>query len=209
MIIHQNIELRRDYLLSQINGHLQRDFTTIAELHRVPDIHIVELTEKSSIGIEVIKELQKKMIFQPFEEVYQVGIIFHADSLTIEAQNALLKTLEEVGERSIYFLLCANDKNLLDTIGSRSIKHFVTEDKVTSEEVIEIPTPQIFSGDLIEKFQYIDELVTQEKEETGSVAEFFNELSTFMHSMFTEMINEDKDTHDIREFKQTTGLSEM
>jgi len=201
MIISPNIELRREYLLSQINHHLQRDFANIVELHRVPDIHIVEMTEKLSIGIDDVKKLQKEMIFQPFEEIYQVGIIFHADSLTVEAQNALLKTLEEVGERSMYFLVCTNDKNLLDTIGSRSIKHYVKEKShIETDTVHEITTPQIFRGDLVEKFQYIDELVTQDKEETGTMAEFFTELSTFMHNIFTDMIDEEKDTETIREF---------
>jgi len=208
MIINQNVELRREYLLSQINHHLQRDFTSIAQLHRIPDIHIVEMTEKSSIGIEDIKQLQKEMIFQPFEEIYQVGIIFYADALTIEAQNALLKTLEEVGERSLYFLLCSNDKNLLDTIGSRSIKHYVKENpKFKTPKIQEITTPQILSGDLVEKFQYIDELVTQDKEEVGTISEFFTELSTFMHNIFNEMINDDKNTEDIREFIKKIDLA--
>lgn len=201
LIIQQNIETRRNYLLEQINQQLQREFKSIAELHRIPDIHIVELTEKKSIGIDEIKKLQKEMIFQPFEEIYQVGIIFHADSLTIEAQNALLKTLEEVGERSLYFLVCANDQNLLDTIVSRSVKHYVKSDDTA--ELVEdesMAMPKYLGTSVVEKFQYIDELVTREKEDGVTVKEFFSELSSYLHNRFHIMTNANDETKYIREF---------
>lgn len=201
LIIQQNIETRRNYLLKQINEQLQREFKNIAELHRVPDIHIVEMTEAKSIGIDEIKKIQKEMIFQPFEEIYQVGIIFHADSLTIEAQNALLKTLEEVGERSIYFLLCSNEQHLLDTIVSRSIKHYVkSETDAILEDNADQKVPEFIGNSIVEKFQYIDELVTRDKEEGISIKEFFSELSNYLHNRFHIMTMTDDDTQYIREF---------
>ena len=200
LIIHQNLELRRAYLLEQINKHLQRDFSGIAELHRVPDIHIVEMTEKSSIGIDEIKKLQKEMIFQPFQEIYQVGIIFHADSLTHEAQNSLLKTLEEGGERSIYFLESANEKNLLDTIVSRSIKHYVKSSSSAESNGYTAPDPEVFNYSLIERFQYVDSLVSKDKEDSTSVKQFFAELTAFLHGKFTQIVENDQESHIIREF---------
>lgn len=183
LIIHTDIIKRREYLLKEINRHLERNFATIAQLHDVPDIHIVELTEKSSIGIDVVKAFQKEMIFQPFEELYQVGIIFHSSALTTEAQNAMLKTLEEVGDRTLYYLLADNERNLLQTIVSRSIKHYVkgTEgaENNEDEEEVKLERPEILDMNLTEQFQEIEKLISAEKKDKTVVREFINLLMKY------------------------------
>ena len=50
---------------------------------------------------------------------YKIYIINQAESMTIEAQNALLKTLEEPPEYAIIILITSNKESLLDTIKSR------------------------------------------------------------------------------------------
>lgn len=185
LIIHTDINKRREYLLKEVNRHLERDFTSIAQLHEIPDIHIVELTEKTSIGIDEIKALQREMIFQPFEELYQIGIIFHAQSLTTEAQNALLKTLEEVGERTMYFLLTDNERNLLQTIVSRSIKHYVKGEAKKEEEIIE-ERPEILDKPKAEQFVMIEEIINQDKDDGQAVKEFINSLIRYYRQEMNE-----------------------
>ncbi len=51
--------------------------------------------EETSIGIAHVKDFQKKLYLQPNGSPYSVGVIRQGGTLTIEAQNALLKTLEE------------------------------------------------------------------------------------------------------------------
>ena len=106
--VGQNITLQKN---------LKRFFKR--DMESSPDIHILNPEEKSSIGIEEVKNFQKEMIYKPFEEKYQAGIILQAEKLTPEAQNALLKTLEDPSEYSLFFLCVDNEKNLLPTIISR------------------------------------------------------------------------------------------
>ncbi len=72
----------------------------------------------NSIKIAQIRNLQIDIIIKPHKN-YKIYIINQADSMTIEAQNALLKTLEEPPEYAIIILITSNKEALLDTIKSR------------------------------------------------------------------------------------------
>ena len=72
----------------------------------------------NSIKIAQIRKLQTDIIIKPHKN-YKIYIINQADSMTIEAQNALLKPLEEPPEYAIIILITSNKEALLDTIKSR------------------------------------------------------------------------------------------
>ena len=72
----------------------------------------------NSIKIAQIRKLQTDIIIKPHKK-YKIYIINQADSMTVEAQNALLKTLEEPPEYAIIILITSNKGALLDTIKSR------------------------------------------------------------------------------------------
>jgi DNA polymerase III gamma/tau subunit len=82
-----------------------------------PDLKVIK--PKNSIGIEQIRELQKFLSRKPYQYENQITIILNADKLTIQAQNALLKTLEEPPAHSLIFLTTNNKNKLLPTIISR------------------------------------------------------------------------------------------
>ncbi|MEG1312530.1 MAG: DNA polymerase III subunit delta' C-terminal domain-containing protein [Romboutsia sp.] len=72
----------------------------------------------SSIKIVQIRKLQTDIIIKPHKD-YKIYIINEAEKMTIEAQNALLKTLEEPPEYAIIILITSNKEALLATIKSR------------------------------------------------------------------------------------------
>ena len=72
----------------------------------------------NSIKIAQIRKLQTDIIIKPHKE-YKIYIINQAEKMTVEAQNALLKTLEEPPEYAIIILITSNKEALLDTIKSR------------------------------------------------------------------------------------------
>lgn len=76
-------------------------------------------SDKDSIGIEVVKKLQEKIILRPLRGKNKAVIIPDAHLLTHAAQNALLKLLEEPPEHTYIYLLCDNPDALLSTIQSR------------------------------------------------------------------------------------------
>jgi hypothetical protein len=99
-----------------------------------PDFHLIDGREINSIGIEEIKDLQDEMRYKPFQEKTQIALILDAKKLTVQAQNAFLKTLEESSDTTAYILLTRNEKDLLPTISSRSKKIYSKEKNIDNIE---------------------------------------------------------------------------
>lgn len=86
-------------------------------LENAPDCIRVK-PEGNSIKIAQIRNLQSDIVIKPHKK-YKIYIIDKAGKMTLEAQNALLKTLEEPPEYAIIILVTNNKEGLLPTIRSR------------------------------------------------------------------------------------------
>lgn len=85
-----------------------------------PDFKIIKVKEgHKNILIDQIRELKKEVNYKPYESKYKVYIIDHAEKMTVQAQNSLLKTLEEPPEYVIIILTNENKNELIPTIISR------------------------------------------------------------------------------------------
>ena len=94
------------------------------ETNNNPDFQLIE-PDDGKIKIEQIREMQRKVAEKPIISNKKVYIINDADKMTTEAQNCLLKTLEEPPEYIAIILICTNEDNLLSTIKSRCTRmHF-------------------------------------------------------------------------------------
>lgn len=116
-----------------------------------PDFVLIE-PEQGKIKIETIREMQRKISEKPIISSRKVYIIDNAETMTIEAQNCLLKTLEEPPEYVTIILITSNENNLLSTIKSRctriyfeplskkEIKKYIEENygEEINEEIIEL-----------------------------------------------------------------------
>lgn len=88
-----------------------------------PDIHFVTASKKSGYGVDDIREqVNGTMFVRPYNSPYKIYIIDQADTLTVQAQNALLKTIEEPPVYGIVIFLVENSRHLLETILSRCVK---------------------------------------------------------------------------------------
>lgn len=86
-----------------------------------PDVFRLRRKEdKREIGVDQAREFSARLALSSFSDSYRVGIIHEADLLTIEAANALLKSLEEASERAIIFLVTEEADRLPETVKSRS-----------------------------------------------------------------------------------------
>ena len=90
----------------------------IGTLENNPDFIFLEAKE-TSIGIDQIREMQKILVLKPFVEKLKFCLISEAQNLTTEAQNALLKTLEEPPENCRIVLTAPSESFLLPTILAR------------------------------------------------------------------------------------------
>ncbi|MBO3445723.1 DNA polymerase III subunit delta' C-terminal domain-containing protein [Clostridium sp. CCUG 7971] len=98
-------------------GELAKILLNTENVDSSPD-YININADGSSIKIAQIRKLQTDIIIKPHKE-YKIYIINEAEKMTVEAQNALLKTLEEPPEYAIMILITSNKERLLDTIKSR------------------------------------------------------------------------------------------
>lgn len=83
-----------------------------------PDLHVLE-PDGNSIKIEQVRSFQKDLNLKPLEATRKICLIEEADSMTVGAANALLKTLEEPRGDTLLILLTAQPNRLLETIRSR------------------------------------------------------------------------------------------
>ena len=90
------------------------------------DVRFIGLTGKANsdssgtlIGIDAVRELQGFAHLTPFESPWHVFIIDHAERLSTEAANALLKLLEEPPPRVLLLLLADDAAEVLPTVRSR------------------------------------------------------------------------------------------
>ena len=74
---------------------------------------------EKAVGIEDVREFQKKLFLKPIKSPMKAGIIDAPYGLTTEAQNALLKILEEPPNDTIIVLLLPQKEMVLPTILSR------------------------------------------------------------------------------------------
>ena len=116
-----------EWLVGQLMGS---DSDTLAgvipELETHTDISVIEreVNEKtgqlkSSISIEQIRRLRERLSMSPLRDGYKAALITDAEHLSIEASNALLKTLEEPTKDTVIILTAANESRLPATIQSR------------------------------------------------------------------------------------------
>ena len=100
-------------------GHCQSCKQALSGNH--PDIrHVTH--EKATIGVDDIRlQLNNDIMVKPYSRPYKVYIIDEAEKMTEQAQNAMLKTIEEPPEYAVILLLTVNAKLLLPTILSRCI----------------------------------------------------------------------------------------
>ncbi|MCX5798869.1 MAG: DNA polymerase III subunit [Proteobacteria bacterium] len=82
-----------------------------------PDLLFVE--GENSIGIEQSRMISKEIHEYPYESNKRVIIIDRADTMTHEATNALLKTLEEPPPFNVFFLITSSERSIPLTVRSR------------------------------------------------------------------------------------------
>ncbi|MBQ7337006.1 MAG: hypothetical protein IJW40_00975 [Clostridia bacterium] len=88
--------------------------------NKSPDIRLIGKNGKASIGIDDVRFLRADVLVPPNDLAHKFYIIEDAQDLTVQAQNALLLTVEEPPPYVVFLLLCENSANILETIRSRA-----------------------------------------------------------------------------------------
>lgn len=150
-------------------------------LENSPDFNILK-PDGASFKIDQIRNIQSEIIIKPYGNK-KIYILEECEKMTVQAQNSLLKTLEEPPEYSIIILLTENSASLLDTIKSRceilkfvplpqgSIENYLIKNKNISHEKARVLSSFSF-GILSKALSLIEsEEFNKEREEMENILE--------------------------------------
>lgn len=88
-----------------------------------PDIVYVKHEKPNSIGVDDIREqINDTIMIRPYSSFYKIYIVDEAEKMTVQAQNALLKTIEEPPSYAVIILITTNQEAFLPTILSRCVQ---------------------------------------------------------------------------------------
>lgn len=88
-----------------------------------PDVLWVTHEKPNSIGVDDIRtQINDTISLRPYSSAYKIYMVDEAEKMTVQAQNALLKTIEEPPSYAVIILMTTNEEIFLPTILSRCIK---------------------------------------------------------------------------------------
>ncbi|GCE12063.1 DNA polymerase III subunit gamma/tau [Tengunoibacter tsumagoiensis] len=97
--------------------------------------NVIEIDAASNRGIDSIRDLREKVMMPPSTGKYKIYILDEAHMLTVEAFNALLKTLEEPPPHAIFVMATTDVHKMLPTVLSRCQRFDFK--RITTRQIVE------------------------------------------------------------------------
>ncbi len=139
----------------------------------------------SKLGISEARKIKEHFSLKPYSSKSRAVVLEDASSLTPEAQNALLKTLEELSEHAL-FILCANsDAFFLPTVLSRCQIITLQPGRLQAKSNFSADIEKLLTTSIEQRFEYIEKLKDRE--------EFFHSFVNYFHIKLpanTEFVSE-------------------
>ena len=155
-----------------------------------PDVLYIKDGEK--LGIEQARKIKNHFVYKPNKAKGKVVVVETADNMTVDAQNALLKTIEELPENGLIILGASTDANFLPTIISRSqiITFNLVGHKQPTYEVYAQDIEKLIKSGISERFEYIEKLKDREEFLQALVQYFHNQLISHPRGVTSEFLKE-------------------
>lgn len=165
LLIHPNTVIRQ----SEILKLLQQSKINLNH----PDL--LYFTEDDKLGVEEAKKIRQHLSLKPYHGKSRAITLVSAHNLTLEAQNALLKTLEEPADTALIILGSPSEDNLLPTVVSRCQVIFINNQTTKTLEKSEIEKiDRLLKMDMEERFVFIEGMDNRDK--------FLSALTSYFHS---------------------------
>jgi len=170
------------------------------------NIDVIELDAASNRGIDDVRALRDTIKLSPASAKKKVYIIDEAHMLTLEASNALLKTLEEPPEHVLFILATTNAGKLIETIRSRttliefhkaspeetvrSLTSVVRGEKLKVDKETLLSISKISGGSFRDAVKTLEQLVSQKvKLEKSDVEEYLFKRKAFNEKEFINTLS--------------------
>lgn len=119
--------------------------------------------QESPIKISHVRELVSWLYLKPHSSPKRIAVLYHAELMTTEAANSLLKVLEEPPEYAILILQAMRKETILPTILSRC--QIIRQQKSADENSLQdyISVEKIADMPVIDRFNLVNQIVEQKK----------------------------------------------
>lgn len=153
-------------LIANDLGVIEEGINILLEEYGLKHIHpdLLKFEDQEKLGVEEVKKIREHLNLKPYSASLKAVVLVSAQNLTLAAQNALLKTLEEPPGEALIILGVDSDQALLPTIISRCQIEYL--DQATQKGQAEKFTDQIAKLEnlsLEERFLFIEK--TEDKEQ--------------------------------------------
>lgn len=165
-----------------------------------PDIKWVTHEKPNSIGVDDLRgQLISDIQIKPYSGKYKIYIIDEAEKLTVQAQNSLLKTIEEPPDYGMILLLTTNAKGFLPTILSRCVILNLRpiSDKQIKDYLMDQYNVPDYKADICVSFAQGNlgkaiKLVSSERfdEIKSQIVKLMDEMSTLEYSSLMDQVKE-------------------
>ena len=192
------------FLIASLDKNDSSSYAQILLKERgVDPIDINFNTYEKAMGIEDVRNIQKTILLKPFRGKTKAVVIDAYSDITLEAQNALLKILEEPPNNTIIIITTPKKELLLPTIISRC-KVIVLQEKeikLTQEDLAKFEEAFniLLSGRIGDKLK-IAQNVTKDKENAGL---WLEKMDAFVKNKLTDNNKNEKYLNFLKELQET------
>lgn len=179
-------ESEQQLVVEQVVRHLL-DIPIKINYKTNPDVFGIwqEHIEGKTIKIEQVHEFIRKVQLKPYGGTHKVGSIMHAEKLTAEAQNALLKTLEEPPKGTFIILTAPSPHSILETIRSRcQVFDFSDKNEYSN---LDINAQDIVEASLTKRFSIVEDILAKKRQEQIQIiTSIFESLTQYYRDQLLE-----------------------
>lgn len=155
LLISSGVETRIEEIKNILASHLTSGNTN----H--PDLLYLKTGEK--LGIAEARKIKDHFSLKPYSAKGRAVVLEDASVLTQEAQNALLKTLEELPNQALLILGASSEANFLPTILSRCQIIRLENTSSQAETKFTEDIIKLLSASIEERFGYVEKLKNKEE----------------------------------------------
>lgn len=168
ILIHQDINVR--------NSEAEKILETLGFSKNHPDL--LWLSEEEKLGIEQARKIQQFLGLKSYKGQGQAVVLVAAENLTTEAQNALLKTIEEPLGEVTFILGASSEDDLLPTIISRCQVKNLSSKEISQDlgEKYKEDIKKLIGLSWDKRFQFIEKLEEREAFLNALTSYFRNQL---------------------------------
>jgi len=158
-------------------------------------------TFEKAMGIPDVRNIQKSILLKPFRGKTKAVVIEAYENITIEAQNALLKVLEEPPANTLIIISTSSKELILPTIISRcKVIELEEEMPIVNEDILKFndALSTIFNGGIGAKLKTAQDIAASKEEII-----WLSKMSVFVRSKLTDNSNDLKYLNFLKKLQKT------